>query len=179
MNKQLKELNLLWNRMGVNETLKIRIGINTDEALTGNVGSPERMQFSAIGDGVNVASRLEAVNKVYGTDILISNKTAKLIENGFNLREIDTVLVPGRDTPIDLYEVIDPENYSQELNEKYAKALKEYRNKNFEEAIVLWEACLITNPNDSPSQVMLERVVKLKQTQTVSSWQPIWTVENK
>ena len=161
MKDSLKELNELWQRFGLHDLLNIRIGINTDEAITGNVGSLQRMQFSAIGDGVNVASRLEAVNKVYGTMILISEKTATIIKDGFHLREIDTVILPGKDTPVNIFELIHPENYNPELLTKYSIALKYYRNKDFQGAIKEWEECLKINLNDKPSKVMLERTIKL------------------
>lgn len=179
MKQELKELNKIWRGLGLDEDLYIRIGLNTDEAITGNVGSPQRIQFSAIGDGVNVASRLEAVNKVYGTGILISEKTAKLLKKGFHLREIDTILVPGKDIPINIYELIDPQEKTSELIEKYSLALNNYRNKNFDEAIKYWQDCLKLNQDDNPSKIMLGRILKLKQSGIPNDWQPIWFSENK
>ena len=180
MKQELKQLNHTWQKTGfISEDLSIRIGINTDEAITGNVGSLQRIQFSAIGDGVNVASRLEAVNKVYGTTILLSDKTTNLLEKNYNLREVDTVFVPGKDIPISIFELIDPDNYNSELIEKYTTALKNYRNKNFEEAIKFWQDCLKINSKDNPSQVLLQRTVKLKEHGIPTDWQPIWVVENK
>ncbi|MBI3590331.1 MAG: adenylate/guanylate cyclase domain-containing protein [Candidatus Melainabacteria bacterium] len=179
MKQELKELNNRWHRTGLVENLSIRIGINTDEAITGNVGSLQRIQFSAIGDGVNVASRLEAVNKVYGTEVLLSDRTTKLLEKTVHLREIDTVLVPGKDIPINIYELISPEDYSEELLNKYSDGLQNYRNKNWSEAVKLWQECVKIDPKDNPSQVMLQRTLKLNQTQPLNDWKPIWIVENK
>lgn len=179
MKEQLKELNKMWKSKGLKEDLKIRIGINTDEAITGNVGSLQRIQFSAIGDGVNVASRLEAVNKVYGTEILISNKTKRLLDNTFSLREVDTVLVPGKDIPINIYELLLTSDLPNELIETYSKALNSYRNKNLDEAIKSWNECIKINPDDNPSQIMLQRAMKLKQLGISNEWSPIWSIENK
>lgn len=183
MRRELIGLNKMWDKMGMNETLNIRIGINTDYAVTGNIGSVQRMQFSAVGDGVNVASRLEAVNKVYGTSILLSGNTASLLGKNQILREIDTVLVPGKDMPLDIYELLDPNDYNQELVKGYSLALNSYRNKNFEEAINCWKKCIELDKNDKASQVMLDRTIKLKQQQINSKlsedWKPIWIVENK
>ena len=183
MKKELSELNKIWERMGLIEKLNIRIGVNTAEAVTGNVGSPERMQFSAIGDGVNVASRLEAVNKVYETDILISDNTATLLTDEFHLREIDTVLVPGRDNPINIFEIFNEEQYNKNLCDKYLLGLNAYRNKDFDEAIKNWEECTNLDKNDGPSKIMLERALKLKQQSLISmlpdNWKAIWEIENK
>ena len=182
MIRELKGLNQMWERMGLHETLNIRVGINTDFAVTGNIGSVQRMQFSAVGDGVNVASRLEAVNKVYGTSILLSGNTAKLLDKTQMLREIDTVIVPGKDTPLDIYELLDPNDCNPELIKNYSLALTSYRNKNFEEAINYWQTCTKLD-KDKASQIMLERTIKLRQQQLnlklPDDWKPVWIVENK
>ncbi len=183
MIRELNGLNQMWERMNLNEALNIRIGINTDYAITGNIGSIQRMQFSAVGDGVNVASRLEAVNKVYGTSILLSGNTANLLNKDQMLRAIDTVLVPGKDTPLEIFELLDPKDYTPELIANYSLALNCYRNKNFEEAIKYWQTCIKIDKKDKASQVMLERTLRFKQQQLNSKlqddWQPIWIVENK
>ncbi len=183
MKRELKKLNQKWNENNIDTNLGIRMGINTDEAITGNIGSLDRIQFSAIGDGVNLAARLEAANKVYGTGILMSSNTAKLLDNGFLLREVDTVLVPGKDIPIDIYELVDPEEKSPELIQKYIDGLKNYRGKDFAEAIKLWEECLKMYPEDMPSQTMIKRTLKLQELQSnfqlPDDWKPIWNVETK
>lgn len=179
MKEELKTLNQLWKRSGLTDVLNIRIGINTAEAITGNVGSPQRIQFSAIGDGVNVASRLEGVNKVYGTTIILSAHTAVHLKNSFNLRELDSVIVPGKDIPLDIYELIPKDEFIPELKEKYELGLKNYRNKNFDEAIKCWEECLTIHPSDHPSKVMLNRTLKLQENGVPDDWQPLWIIENK
>lgn len=179
MKEELNKLNTLWKRSGLDESLSIRVGINTDEAITGNVGSPQRIQFSAIGDGVNVASRLEAINKVYGTTIIVSENTAKLLTAEFHLREIDSVTVPGKDIPINIFELIQEEEYISELLNKYNEALKNYRSKDLNRAIILWEECLKIKPSDKPSLIMLNRSRKLNQIQLPEGWKPIWNIENK
>lgn len=181
MTDELKMLNQLWGRFGLKDNLTIRIGINTDEAITGNVGSLQRMQFSAIGDGVNVASRLEAANKIYGTTILLSDKTVKLLDKNFCLREIDTVILPGKDTPVNVFELLKlhTENNIHELIKRYSIALDAYRKKDFDNAIQYWENCLKINPNDKPSEVMLQRVLKLKKSGISEDWQAIWSIETK
>ena len=179
MKNKLKLLNEFLKRTGYKNELNIRIGINTDEVITGNVGSPERMQFSAIGDGVNIAARLESVNKVYNTDILLSENSRKYLDKSFKIREIDTVLVPGKDTPINIFELLENSINSDELINFYTLGLKAYREKLFDEAINCWKKCLQLNPNDAPSKVMLERTIKLKNSELPTEWKAIFVVENK
>lgn len=183
MKKELIQINKIWKDMGFSEELNIRIGINTDIAITGNLGSPQRAQFSAIGDGVNVASRLEGVNKVYGTGILLSEKTVNLLDkNKFHLREIDTVLVPGKDVPLNIFELCANEDYSLELFNLYSKALSFYRSKDFSSAIKSWEECLKINPKDKPSKVMLSRSLMFNEkllNNKLENWSSAWTIENK
>ena len=183
MKKELQSLNKSWAKMSLHENLSIRIGINTDYAVTGNIGSLQRMQFSAVGDGVNVASRLEAVNKVYGTSILLSSNTRNLLTDEHSLREIDTVVVPGKDTPLEIFELLDKEECNTKLIEHYKTALKMYREESFDNALKQWEECLSLDPKDKASHVMLERtkkLIKLKlKSQFPENWKPVWSVENK
>jgi adenylate cyclase len=84
--------------------IEIGIGINTGEALIGNVGSVDFMDFTVIGDSVNVASRLEKLNKLYGTGIIISEKTREKVQHHISTRKIATTLLSGRSEPLDIYE---------------------------------------------------------------------------
>jgi class 3 adenylate cyclase len=111
--------------------LRGRIGINTGEAVLGNLGSSHIMNYTAMGDTVNVASRLEGVNKLYGTSILIS-ETA--VVPGIDVREIDLVRVVGRSTPLHLYELLDQSAPPPEALTAYAEGLAHYRSRRFVEA---------------------------------------------
>ena len=179
MNDELKKLNQQWNNQGFKEKISTRIGINTDEAITGNIGSLERIQYSAIGDAVNIASRLESANKIYGTNILLSENTASLIKDKFQMREIDTVILPGKDKPIKIFELINQEQFITDLVNHYSIGLKNYRNKDFEGSIRQWQKCLEINPHDAPSSVMLNRTMKFKGLKENTNWSPIWEIENK
>ena len=180
MKQQLNLLNEKWKELvGASEIINIRIGLNTDVAITGNVGSLERMQFSAIGDGVNVASRLEAVNKVYGTSIILSASTAKLLDRDLNIRELDRVIVPGKDVPVDIYELIESENFTPELYGLYGAGLDNYRQRDFDKAIKFWKECLNLNSHDKPSEIMLKRAMKFKETPPPDDWNTVWIVDTK
>jgi len=106
MQQSLTKLNQKWQSEG-KPTIQIRIGINTADVVVGNVGSQSRLSYTVIGDGVNLASRLEALNKVYQTSILVSESTYQLVQNQFNCRYIDEVTVKGKTVSSNVYELID------------------------------------------------------------------------
>jgi class 3 adenylate cyclase len=112
--------------------LKGRIGINTGEAVLGNLGSSHVMNYTAMGDTVNVASRLEGVNKLYGTSILISETT---LAGGVAAREVDLVRVVGRANPLRLFELLDEGAPSSAALSAYAEGLSHYRARRFKEAV--------------------------------------------
>jgi len=102
---RMNDLNDKWVADG-KPAIRVRIGINTSEALVGNMGTPDRMNYTAIGDGVNVASRLEGVNKDYGTNICISEKVVKSAGNKLNVRYLDKIKVKGRSEELKIFELL-------------------------------------------------------------------------
>ncbi|WP_456480024.1 CHASE2 domain-containing protein [Nautilia sp.] len=148
----LKKLNKKIKRaFGVN--IDIGIGINTGMTTIGEMGSEGRSDYTVIGDSVNLASRLEGLNKYYGTHILISEYTKKLLKKHFNTREIDTVLVKGKNRPVTIYEVT--ANPCENI-EKYEKALDLYKTKNLEKALKIFSE-LYAEKNDKIYKIYIER----------------------
>ncbi|MDX1336188.1 MAG: adenylate/guanylate cyclase domain-containing protein, partial [Gammaproteobacteria bacterium] len=103
--ERLAELNDRWEAEG-RPRFKTRIGLHTDAVVVGNVGSSERMNYSAIGDGVNLASRLEGLNKQYGTWIMLSEATYQLVQDNFECHLLDEVVVKGKTRPVRVYELL-------------------------------------------------------------------------
>jgi len=104
--KELEKLNEEWKKGG-RPPLGIGVGINTGDAVIGNMGGDLRFEYTAIGDTVNLASRLEGMNKVYGTVIIATESTQKLVQNDFLFRELDMVRVKGKERPVAIYELMD------------------------------------------------------------------------
>ncbi|WFU85065.1 adenylate/guanylate cyclase domain-containing protein [Bradyrhizobium sp. CIAT3101] len=161
----------------------LRIGIATGEVLTGSIGSELMMSFTVMGDAVNLASRLEAVNKVYGTRILISQATAEVIGARLELREIDRLAVVGQSVPQPVFEVMgrpgglaEPQ---ESLRAHYAEGLAAYRACRFDDARAAFNAALEHAPGDGPSRTMLARIAQFEATPPAADWDGAWRMESK
>jgi len=161
----------------------LRIGIATGEALVGSIGSNYMMSFTVMGDTVNLASRLEGANKVYGSRCLISEATANMGAADFDLREIDRVMVTGQSQPQTVYEVMGRKGAltpQQRLAcERYASGLSAYRARRWDEAQAAFTAAIEAAPDDAPSKALLARVAVLKQNPPPENWDGSWRIESK
>jgi adenylate cyclase len=143
MRDRLRVLRPIWEGKG-RPSLRARTGVNSGTMLVGNVGSKYRFSYGALGDNVNLGSRLEGINKIYGTETLIGENTAKLVEGSFLLREIDFVRVKGKEKPVRIYELLGTSNtVLPEKTEKafyyYAEGLDAYRSQCWADAIDLFK----------------------------------------
>lgn len=140
--------------------IQIRIGISSGPMAVGNMGTDMRFAYTAIGDGVNLASRLEGLNKEYGTRILISEFTRDRLKSVFSVRELDVVRVRGKRIPVRVYELLGegvPSVEEARFIGDFEAGLKSFRSRRWAEAKERFRACLDERHEDGPARVMLAR----------------------
>ncbi|HUX22323.1 MAG TPA: adenylate/guanylate cyclase domain-containing protein, partial [Spirochaetia bacterium] len=146
MQARMRELNLEWAAAGYPE-IRMRVGINTGAVVAGNMGTDEIFNFTILGDNVNLASRLEGVNKEYGTLTIASESTRVMLGGDFLLRELDWIRVKGKAEPVAIYEVCgladEVDDRTRELQYSFAAGLAAYRDAHFEEAEELFTEALV------------------------------------
>jgi adenylate cyclase len=161
MQARRRALNAEWAKLG-RPAIRARTGLNTGNVLVGNVGSKYRLQYGAMGDTVNTASRLEGLNKLYGTEIIVSAHTAALIGDGFRLRELDRVRVKGRTQTLAIHELVGHRGIVladavEESHAIYAEGLALYRERAWSAAAERFRACMQVHPDDGASRLMERR----------------------
>jgi adenylate cyclase len=160
-----------------------RIGISSGPMVVGNLGSQRRMDFTAIGDTVNLSARLEGVNKAYGTTNMLSEHTWEQVKDDYYFRELDRIRVKGKTKPIRVFTLVDrPERVSGRVlavEEAFEEALAAYRLKQWDDAIHGFEKVLELNPEDNPSIAYIERCQLLKHTPELVDEDGVFTFKTK
>jgi adenylate cyclase len=155
------------------QAVKIRIGINSGDMLVGNIGSEVRLNYTVIGDAVNIASRLESTNKLYGSQIIIGPETRRLAGMRISVRELDRLAVYGRSGGLQIYELVgmaDESSDSPGWVKLYEAGLKSYRARDFTAAIADFEQVVSLRKQDQASSRMIERCKQQLEAPTADGW---------
>jgi adenylate cyclase len=161
----------------------LRIGIATGEALVGSIGSEFMMSFTVMGDAVNLASRLESANKLYGTRCLVAGATIAAAGKAIEVREIDRLIAVGQTQPQVVFEIMGrADELSAEqtaLRERYSEGLGSYRARRWDEATEALKAALEAAPGDGPCRVLLTRIERLRDNPPSADWDGSWQLDQK
>ncbi|MBI4423734.1 MAG: adenylate/guanylate cyclase domain-containing protein [Elusimicrobia bacterium] len=164
-------------------SLHTRIGLHTGPMIAGNIGTAQRMNYTVIGDTVNLASRLEGANKLFGTSILASGSTADAAKGDFVFRELDLLAVKGKTEAVPVYELLGPRGAvaPARLDQKgrFEEALRSYRAREFEAAAERMRSCLEKHPGDVAAQEYIRRCERLLEAPPPSDWDGVYHAKTK
>lgn len=180
--QKVRELDKEWTSRG-KPAFRTRIGLNTGDVIVGNMGSEQRLNYTVIGDAVNLASRLESLNKYYGSNIIISQFTHEKCADAFEVRTLDYVLVKGRTKAVSIFELLaekgDISTIDREYILYYEEAVANYLKSEWDKAIEIFQLLLSQKPNDGPCRMFLERCREYKVNPPPESWTGEYVHVNK
>lgn len=176
-----------WNtkrRLQGEMPIDMGLGLNTDTVVAGNIGSKKRMDYTMIGDGVNLAARLESACKQYSARILLSQYTASKLKGVYRLRDIDKVIVKGKTEPVGVLECLDYHNDTSFPNimdvlGNFNEGVRLYRSQEWDKASHYFKEALKGNKSDNLSTIYIERCVQLKKNPPSPDWDGVWVMKNK
>jgi len=182
MQQRLAEMRTVWKAQGKHE-LYMRIGMNTGEMVIGNMGSKTRMDYTMMGDSVNLAARLEGVNKQYKTETMISEFTFEKVNGDIETRELDRIRVMGKKEPVKIYEVlgrkgeVDPK--IRAILPLFNQGLQYYSNRKWKEALDCFEKVLRIREKDGPSLTYRQRCSDYQLQSPPDNWDGVYEMLSK
>ncbi len=183
MRRELEALNKKWAAEGT-APFHIGIGLNHGDVLGGNIGSQEKADPTVIGDAVNLASRLEALTRIYAVDILVGARAAELIRDDFDLRSVALVQVKGKTQPVEIFTLIGAkkERGDREFLERletYEEGFRKFRERDFAEARILFSQFLEFYPDDALAKMYLERSLEYEEEPPDPAWKAVEVFKKK
>lgn len=196
MQERLGQLREKWKNEGdkwpkIVHEMRMRIGINSGEIVTGNMGSKTRMNYTMMGDSVNLAARLEAAAKQYGIFTQVSSMARDLTEDKFEMRELDTIRVVGKSEPVTTFDLLgikgETPDFLLVLKEKFLQGLLHYKNQQWDQAILLFTECLSLenkrypdlDHKPNPSKIYIERCQNFKKLPPPPDWDGVYSLSEK
>lgn len=197
MQRKLLELRKKWVSEGdkwpeIVHNMRMRIGINSGEIMTGNMGSASRMNYTMMGDPVNLAARLEEAAKQYGIFTHVSKQSKDLCDDRFLWRELDTIRVVGKSEPVTTFELLEEKEFAsdleQKLVDKFHEGLALYKDQKWDEAIATFEQALelewerwpdLKGKKTNPSEVYIDRCKQYKENPPGEDWDGVYTLTSK
>jgi len=183
MQNELANLREKWRNEGKPE-LYVRIGLNTGPMVAGNMGAANRLEYTVMGDSVNLGSRLEGANKQYGTNIMISEYTYEVVKDKIITRFLDAIRVKGKNQPVKVYELLGriddglPDEMKK-AKELYEKGIENYLARNWQQGLDYFNQALAVKPDDNPSKVYVERCTEYLQNPPPDDWDGVFTMKTK